>query len=69
MGAKLDPNLLKPQSLSGSAVARDRAVRDENHSPRPDEDVWFENFLAQDAEMTASEVQFMAELRGHMPKK
>ena len=68
MGAKDDPNLLKPQTLSGSAVVRDRAVKDRNDALRPDEDVWFENFLAQDAEMTASETQFMAELREQMPK-
>ncbi len=56
-------NLLKPQQLSGSAVARDNAVKDFNHSPLPDEQVWLQNSLAQDAEITASQESFFSTLR------
>lgn len=65
MTAKSDPNLLKPQSLDGGAVVRDREVKDINHSPPPDEDVWYENSLAQDAQVSASEVEFFSTLRSH----
>jgi hypothetical protein len=35
-----------------------------NHSPVPDEEVWYNNSLAQDAEISASEVEFFEALRG-----
>jgi hypothetical protein len=61
-----DPNLLRPFVLSGPAVERDRRVKDKNDSFRPDEEVWFEKALAQDAEISASEVEFFANLRRRM---
>jgi hypothetical protein len=61
-----DPNLLRPLVLSGPAVERDRRVKDQNDSVRPDEVVWFEKALAQDAEISASEVEFFATLRSRI---
>jgi hypothetical protein len=61
-----DPNLLRPLVLSGPAVERDRRVKDQSDSIRPNENVWFEKALAQDAEISASEVEFFATLRGRM---
>jgi hypothetical protein len=63
---KTDPNLLRPLVLSGPAVERDRRVKDLNDSVKPDEEVWYEKALAQDAEISASEVEFFATLRGRI---
>ena len=35
MSTEPDPNLLKPQILSGEAVSRESGVKDLNHSPTP----------------------------------
>jgi hypothetical protein len=61
--AKDDASLLRPQILSGPAVVRDDSIKDLNHSPTPDEEVWYKNSLAQDAEISASEVEFFKVLR------
>jgi hypothetical protein len=61
-----DPNLLRPLVLGGPAVERDREVRDESDLIRANENVWFEKALAQDAEISASEVEFFATLRGRI---
>jgi len=63
---KADPNLLRPPVLSGPAVERDRCIRDLNDSTRPEEDVWYKKALAQDAEISASEVEFFATLRNRI---
>jgi hypothetical protein len=64
--ANANPNLLKPQKLTGSAVERDEGVKDLNHSPAPDEEAWLKNSLDQDAEITASQESFFATLRERM---
>jgi hypothetical protein len=64
--ANADPNLLRPLVLSGPAVERVRRVKDKNDSTRPDEEGCFEKALAQDAEISASEVEFFATLRSRM---
>ena len=61
-----DPNLLRPLGLGGPAVERDRQVRDQSDLIRANENVWFEKALAQDAEISASEVEFFATLRGRI---
>ena len=61
-----DSNLLRPLVLNGPAVERDRRVKDQSDSIRPNENVWFEKALAQDAEISASEVEFFATLRSRM---
>ena len=60
---KTDANLLRPLILSGPAVERDRGVKDPNDAVRPDEQLWYERALAQDAEISASEMEFFATLR------
>ena len=48
----------------------DRQVKDQNDSVKPDEQVWLQNSLAQDAEVSASEVEFFKTLRGRrLPKQ
>ena len=66
--AEKDASLLKPQTLSGPAVVRDNSIKDVNHSPPPDEEVWYQNSLAQDAEISASEVEFFKTLRDQKTK-
>jgi hypothetical protein len=61
-----DPNLLRPLVLGGPAVERDRQVRDQSDLIRASDTVWFEKALAQDAEISASEVEFFATLRRRM---
>jgi hypothetical protein len=39
------------------------SIKDLDHSPAPDEEVWYKNSLAQDAEISASEVEFFKVLR------
>jgi hypothetical protein len=63
MSTKSDPNLLKPQILSGEAVVRESGVKDLNHSPAPNEEEWYKKSLGQDAEITASQETFFATLR------
>jgi hypothetical protein len=68
MTANPDPKLLKPQVLGGAAVVRESGVKDLNHSPAPDEEVWYKNSLAQDAEITACQETFFATLRERIQK-
>jgi hypothetical protein len=63
VNAKNEASLLRPQVLSGPAVVRDNSIKDLNHSPVPEEEVWYKNSLAQDAEISASEVEFFKALR------
>jgi hypothetical protein len=61
-----DPNLLKPLVLNGPAVERDRAVKDQNNSVKPNEDDWLSRAFEQDDNASAAEVSFFATLRGRM---
>jgi hypothetical protein len=61
-----DPNLLKPMVLNGPAVERDRKVKDQNDSVKPNEADWLARALAQDTEASKSEVAFFATLRSRM---
>jgi hypothetical protein len=61
--AKNTTSLLEPLVLSGSAVERDRSVKDMNHSPKPNEAVWATNLHEQDAGVSAAEVGFFKTLQ------
>jgi hypothetical protein len=64
--AKNSTSLLEPLVLSGSAVERDRGVKDMNHSPKPDEAVWIRNLQEQDSQVSAAEVGFFETLRSRI---
>ena len=61
-----DPNLLRPLVLTGEAVDRDRAVKDQNDSVKPDEGDWLERAFAQNTASSKVEVEFFTTLRGRM---
>lgn len=59
-------SLLEPLVLSGSAVERDRSVKDFNHSPKPDEALWIKNLHGQDSQVSAAEVSFFQTLKARI---